>query len=238
MQSKRFPVGQKMDVTYPTFAVSLVLHSETRMTFEIKEGPYARTETVEIETVPLGNGAFTVSWKESGGATVTNVQDYDRKVVHSFITLADGTFLRMSGQMEITQAADDASDHHPHSNKALVLAAMTALFQRRDASAVERLYATNYLQHNPNIPQGRDALKTIVSELSEEVWYEPGMMVAEGDLVAIHGRISGWAPEPQVVGDIFRIEGGKLAEHWDVLQNEVKAPLGGVTMFESDEGMR
>lgn len=65
-------------------------------------------------------------------------------------------------------------------------------------------------------------------------------MVAEGDLVAIHGRIHGWAAKPQVVVDIFRIEDGKLAEHWDVLQDEVPAAagLGGVSMFDPDEAAR
>jgi predicted SnoaL-like aldol condensation-catalyzing enzyme len=65
-----------------------------------------------------------------------------------------------------------------------------------------------------------------------------GIIVAEGDFVAIHGRIRGWADAPQVVVDIFRIEDGKLAEHWDVLQNEVPvtAALGGVSMFDPEEG--
>jgi predicted SnoaL-like aldol condensation-catalyzing enzyme len=39
--------------------------------------------------------------------------------------------------------------------------------------------------------------------------------------------------------DIFRIEGGKLAEHWDVLQNEVQdAPGGGISMFDPEEALR
>jgi predicted SnoaL-like aldol condensation-catalyzing enzyme len=235
---EQFPVGQRMEVTYPAFAVSLTLHSETRMTFEIKEGPYARTETVDIETMPLGNGAFAVSWQESNGATVTNLQDFDRGVVHSFITLPDRTFLRMSGPMVVTQPADQPADDLPQRNKALVIEAMTALFQRRDSSAVERLYAADYVQHNPDIPQGREALKDIVAGLFSDIWYEPGMMIAEGDLVAIHGRITGWSLLPQVVIDLFRIENGKLAEHWDVLQDEVKAPPGGISMFDSNEGKR
>ena len=120
----------------------------------------------------------------------------------------------------------------------LVLEAMTSLFQRHDASAVERLYAPNYIQHNPNIPQGREALQALVADLSQAVYYEPGLIVAEGDFVAIHGRIRGWADEPQVVIDLFRVEGGKLAEHWDVLQNEVPvtAALGGISMFDPAEG--
>ncbi|MBR9906206.1 MAG: nuclear transport factor 2 family protein, partial [Gammaproteobacteria bacterium] len=57
---------------------------------------------------------------------------------------------------------------------------MTSLFQRHDASAVERLYAADYIQHNPNIPQGRDALQALVAGLSPSVYYEPGLIIAEG----------------------------------------------------------
>lgn len=236
----RFPIGLEMEVSYPDFHVSLALLSATQLRFEIKDGPYARTETVDIQVVPLGNGLFAVSWQEGDGATVMNVQDFDRGRVHSFATLPGGRFLRMTGRLEITRPAHRALDDRPERNKALVLEAMTSLFQRHDAAAVERLYAPDYIQHNPHIPQGRDALKTLVANLSKAVFYEPGLTIAEGDFVAIHGRVRGWAEAPQVVMDLFRIEGGKLAEHWDVLQNEVPAmaALGGTSMFDPDEGAR
>jgi predicted SnoaL-like aldol condensation-catalyzing enzyme len=233
-----FPVGQEMTVSYPEFTVHLTLRSTTEMAFEIKEGPFAHAETVDINVVSLGNGLFAVSWREASGATVTNVQDYDRGVIHSFITLPGGEFLRMTGPITVTRPADRGSDERPERNKALVLEAMTALFQRRDASAVERLYAADYVQHNPHIGQGRAELQAIVAGLSSDVWYEPGLMVAQGDLVAIHGRISGWALVPQVVVDLFRIEDGRLAEHWDVLQDEITATPGGVAMFDAAEGAR
>jgi SnoaL-like domain len=188
-----FPTGLEMDVTYPSFKVSLTLQSATQLKFEIKEGPFARTETVDIEVKPLGNGIFAVSWQEKDGATVTNVQDYDRGLVHSFATLHGGQFLRLTGSIAITRPADRTADDRPHHNRALVLDAMTSLFQRHDASAVERLYTRDYIQHNPNIPQGRDALREIVATLSPSVHYEPGLIIAEGDFVAIHGRIRGWA---------------------------------------------
>lgn len=240
LSNDRFPVGLEMDVSYPDFRVSLALLSTTQLRFQIKEGPFVRTETVDIQVVPLGNGIFAVSWQEQDGATVTNVQDYDRGWVHSFATLPDGTFLRMTGSMAVTRAAAHALDERPQRNKALVHEAMTALFRRHDASAVERLYAADYIQHNPGIPQGRDALQALVAGLSPAVHYEPGLMVAEGDLVAIHGRIRGWADAPQVVIDVFRIQDGRLAEHWDVLQNEVPvtAAHGGVAMFDPAEDAR
>jgi predicted SnoaL-like aldol condensation-catalyzing enzyme len=122
-------------------------------------------------------------------------------------------------------------------NRALVLEAMTTLFQRKDPLAVERLYAPDYIQHNPGIAQGRGALAKLVAQLPPGVFYEPGLIIAEGAYVAIHGRIKGWAPNPQVVIDIFRVENGKLAEHWDVLQDEIlpKGSKSGVAMFSPDE---
>jgi predicted SnoaL-like aldol condensation-catalyzing enzyme len=227
-----------MDVSYPNFRVSLTLQSATQLRFQIKDGPFAHTEVVDIHVVPLGNSLFAVSWQEKDGATVTNVQDYDRGLIHSHATLADGQFLRMSGTFVVTRPAARVLDDRPQHNKALAREAMIALFQRRDASAVERFYAPNYVQHNPNIPQGRDALRDLVANLTDAVYYEPGIIVAEGDFVALHGRIRGWADVPQVVIDLFRVENGKLAEHWDVLQNEVPltAALGGMSMFNPDEG--
>jgi len=125
-------------------------------------------------------------------------------------------------------------------NKALVLQAMTALFQSHDPLAVARFYAPDYVQHNPGIPQGRDALAQLVAQLPPVVLYEPGLIIAEGDFVAIHGRICGWAPKTQVVVDIFRIENGRLAEHWDVLQDEapIEASRSGLAMFSPDEAER
>jgi predicted SnoaL-like aldol condensation-catalyzing enzyme len=50
-----------------------------------------------------------------------------------------------------------------------------------------------------------------------------GMAVASGDLVMVHGRYTGWGPKPMIAVDIFRVENGKVVEHWDVMQEEVPA---------------
>lgn len=129
--------------------------------------------------------------------------------------------------------------NHSERNKALVLEAMTALFQRKDPSVIGQLYAPDYIQHNPAIPQGRDALAKLIPQLPADLYYEPGMVVAEGAFVAIHGRIRGWGPKPQVVIDIFRVEDGKLAEHWDVLQDEAAiGSTSGIAMFSPDEAAK
>ena len=51
--------------------------------------------------------------------------------------------------------------------------------------------------------------------------YQPGVIVAEGDFVIIHGRFSGFGlPVSWIAADIIRMKGGILLEHWDVIQDE------------------
>lgn len=105
MSLDRFPVGLEMDVSYPEFKVSLSLLSTTRLAFEIKQGPHARAEIVDINVMPLGNSLFAVSWREKDGATVANIQDFDRQVVYSLATMPDGRLMRMIGAIDITSPA-------------------------------------------------------------------------------------------------------------------------------------
>ena len=143
-----------------------------------QERTFARTETIDMVVNPLGNGSLAGSWQKKDGATVTNVQDYDLGLVHSFAALPNGQFLRITGSIAVMRPADRITDDRPHRNRELVLDAITSLFQRHDGSAVDRLYAHDYIQHNPNIPQGRDALRSIVETLSPSVRYEPDHVIA------------------------------------------------------------
>jgi predicted SnoaL-like aldol condensation-catalyzing enzyme len=78
--------------------------------------------------------------------------------------------------------------------------------------------------------------------LSVELAIDPAVMnaralaVAEGDYLMVHGRFSRGGRPTRIVVDILRVEGGRLAEHWDVVQDEAtKAqsksglPMFGVT---------
>lgn len=114
-------------------------------------------------------------------------------------------------------------ESNAESNKALVIKALQTVFIDRDTSTVATYFASNYIQHNPRIPNGPEAIPPMVSALPKEFRYEMGMVVAQGDFVMVHGRYTGWGPKPTIAVDIFRVANGKLAEHWDVLQQEVPA---------------
>ena len=106
-------------------------------------------------------------------------------------------------------------------NKALVLEAFDALFNKRDYARAERYWSPNYIQHSAHIAPGREGLFNLIKSTPPTLKYEPGVIVAEGDFVIVHGRFSGHGrPVNWVAADVVRIADGVLAEHWDVLQDE------------------
>jgi len=106
-------------------------------------------------------------------------------------------------------------------NKALVLEAFDTLFNKRDYAAAEKFWSPSYIQHSAHIEPGRDGLFNLIRSSPPTLRYEHQLFVAEGDYVIVHGRFSGTGrPVAWVAADIVRIENDRLAEHWDVLQDE------------------
>src|SRR6058998_3328887 len=93
-----------------------------------------------------------------------------------------------------------------------------ALFNRRDFAAAEQYFSPTCLQHSAVIAAGRDGLFALVRGLTRR--YESALAVAEGAYVMVHGRFSGGGRPTRIVVDILRIQDGRLAEHWDVVQDE------------------
>ena len=76
-------------------------------------------------------------------------------------------------------------------NKTLVLQAFDTLFNKRDYVAAERYWSPNYIQHSAHIEPGREGLFSLIRSIPPTLKYEPGLIVAEGDFVIVHGRFSG-----------------------------------------------
>ena len=107
-------------------------------------------------------------------------------------------------------------------NTEVVRTALTELFIKKDLTALDRYWSDNYIQHNPQVVTGREALTGLLA-MVPDLKCELGAIAEGGDLVMVHARYTGFGPKPMVAVDIFRIKNGKLAEHWDVLQEEVPA---------------
>lgn len=110
----------------------------------------------------------------------------------------------------------------PDEDRAIVEALYSRVYNGKDLSAVPELIAADYIQHNPSIETGRDAFVAAFTGYFAAV---PGLtvdikrIIAADSLVVVHSH---WRDSPaergQAVIDIYRIENGKIAEHWDVVQ--------------------
>ena len=106
-------------------------------------------------------------------------------------------------------------------NRAIVLEAFDALFNKRDYSHAESFWSPDYIQHSAHIAPGRDGVFELTKALPTTLRYENAVAVAAGDYVILHGRYSGHGlARSWIVADVVRMQDGKLAEHWDVIQDE------------------
>jgi predicted SnoaL-like aldol condensation-catalyzing enzyme len=119
-------------------------------------------------------------------------------------------------------------------NKAFVLNAFDTLFNKRDYTAAERFWSPDYIQHSAHIEPGREGLFALVKASPADMRYENVLIAANGDYLMLHGRFSNVGqPADWIVADIVRLEDGLLAEHWDVIQDEVtrEDSKSGLPMF-------
>jgi predicted SnoaL-like aldol condensation-catalyzing enzyme len=109
-------------------------------------------------------------------------------------------------------------------NKAIVLEAFDTLFNKRDYAAAERFWSPHYVQHSAHIEPGRDGLFNLIKTIPPTLKYEHDQIVADGELVMVHGRFSGFGqPKNWIAADIVRVVDGLLVEHWDVIEDEASA---------------
>lgn len=110
---------------------------------------------------------------------------------------------------------------------------LNAVFNEKGLVKVETFWKDDMIQHNPSMPNGLDVLRGFITSEDNQISYEPGIAMEEGNIVAVHGRYSNWFGKTMIAVDYFRVEDGKFIEHWDVMQEEVPASeaVNGNAMF-------
>ena len=91
-------------------------------------------------------------------------------------------------------------------------------FRAGDTAALDGLLASDFINHNPRTTNGLDASKALFAQVGA-IDADLHRMVAEGDLVAVHVHGKQRPDDRGIVSmDMFRVENGRLVEHWDVSQ--------------------
>jgi predicted SnoaL-like aldol condensation-catalyzing enzyme len=155
-----------------------------------------------------------------------------------FLSLMSATFLLMAPHMstpaqQVPQPPElpstvfrvTSSDAAMERNKATVIAFYDLMFNRANPAEAMRLYGgSQYLQHNPEVPDGKDAFIAYFNKMARD---HPDKSVsfkrvfAEGNFVTLHSvhKFPGWLGGSWAAMDIFRLDAsGRIVEHWDALQ--------------------
>lgn len=117
-----------------------------------------------------------------------------------------------------------AADPDPlRANKETVTAFYDAAINRKDFAAASRHMGASYRQHNPTAQDGPEGLKAFIEMLKVKYPQQRGeikQVIAEGDRVVLHVHSTRQDGSPgRAIVDIFRVQDGKVVEHWDVIQN-------------------
>jgi predicted SnoaL-like aldol condensation-catalyzing enzyme len=137
--------------------------------------------------------------------------------------------------MTTSQQAHGVPVRVREANKQVVLGFYEAAFNDKNVDAALRFVGAPYVQHNPVIADGLDGLKARLNDLAAafpDLRVEVKRLVAEGDQVVAHVHaVRATGQRDLAIVDIFRLEEGRLVEHWDVMQEVPEDSLNHNGMF-------
>jgi predicted SnoaL-like aldol condensation-catalyzing enzyme len=120
-------------------------------------------------------------------------------------------------------------------NKRIATAFYDAAINRKDFAAASQYLGSTYTQHNPTAADGPEGLRGFIDFLKARYPEQRGeikRVIADGDLVVLHVHSTRGDGTPgRAIVDIFRIDGGKVVEHWDVIQDIPAEPANSNGMF-------
>ncbi len=138
-------------------------------------------------------------------------------------------------QQAMSPSATCACAAEAEQNRKVVLAFQEQFFNQHDLTAADRYVVENYVQHNPTVPDGRKALVDTFAKVFEGNPQAHSQIIrsaVDGDLVYVHLRSTlNPSDRGRAIVNIYRVTGGKVTEHWDVIQSVPEQAANTNTMF-------
>lgn len=145
-------------------------------------------------------------------------------------------FLALAGiALMLAAPASAHSTPDEDANRALVLRFYDAVVNAKDVEAARSMVGEQYIQHNPQAADGVAGMEKFIAFLKgsfPDARSEVKRSFVDGNHVILHvlsRRVPG--ERGRAIMEIFRVSDGKVAEHWDVIQDVPETALNTNTMF-------
>jgi len=137
--------------------------------------------------------------------------------------------------LSLASGAAMAGSPQEEANRKAVLAFYEKGLNQKDVDAALAYVGDRYVQHNPNAADGPEGFRKFIGFLREKFpnsHSEIKRSFVDGDYVILHvNAVREAGTKGNAIVDIFRLENGKIVEHWDVVQPIPENPANNNTMF-------
>ena len=120
--------------------------------------------------------------------------------------------------------------------KETAMKAQEAFFKDYDASGVKMYFREDYIQHNPHVPTGLDPVLGFLPVLAEAgTTYKTHRLLEDGEFIIMHNtydNAEAFGAKEVVTFDVWRMEKGQVAEHWDAIAPIVKDTASGRSQYD------
>ncbi|UWQ78676.1 nuclear transport factor 2 family protein [Leisingera sp. S132] len=158
----------------------------------------------------------------------------DGKLVEHWDAIQDEVTETASGRSMIDGTTEITDLDKTDANKALVTGLVTDVLMGGDLARIDSYIRADYMQHNPYVPDTRDGLKGFIAYLAENEisfgYTKLHNVVAEGNFVMTQAE-GIYDSKPTAFYDLWRVEDGLIAEHWDAVQEIPAEFVHGNGMF-------
>ncbi len=182
---------------------------------------------VEIQRVIQDGNNVAVHYKKSiAGKTSIGFDifrfDSNGKIVEHWDNMQDSAPNNPSGHTMIDGTTQIKDLNQTETNKTLIRKFVDDVLVGKNRAALESYYhGDQYIQHNPLFSDGVSSLKQALSAAGQGASFgynQVHMVLGEGNFVLVVSELKSPKGTSAAVYDLFRVENGKIAEHWDVVQ--------------------
>ncbi len=147
--------------------------------------------------------------------------DEDDRMIEHWDVIQEYVEEGASGSSMIDGETDVRDFDRTEANQAVVRAFVRDVLQGEDPDRVAEYVSADVLQHSPHVEDGLDGLRRYLSQLAEEgrspQYLKVHHLLGQGNFVVTYSHVR-MGEDELAVFDLFRLEGGKIAEHWDVAE--------------------